>query len=181
MKRIILLAAVVSFCAATAFAQEVKVDVDATANFASYKTFGWDKSGTVARNPLIAALIVSSVESELTKRGLTKVDDNPDIKVAVTAAAGVDIQAVGPTWNNAKYQVWGGYTNPAAMHNVTTGTLLLDLVDTKSDMSVFRGVARQTLNRSSSADPAADARGVEKPIKKAVSKMFAKYPGGNRK
>ena len=181
MRRIILIAAVLSFCVASAAAQEVKVDVDATANFASYKTFGWDKSGTVARNPLIAALIVTAVESELTKRGLTKVDDNPDVKVAVTAAAGIDIQAVGPTWNNAKYQVWGGYTNPAAMHNVTTGTLLLDLVDSKSDMSVFRGVARQTLNRSSSADPAADARSVEKPIKKAVSKMFAKYPGGSKK
>lgn len=175
MKRIILAAAVV-LLSTTAFAQDVKVDVDATANFASYKTFGWDKSGTVARNPLIGALIVAAVESELIKRGLTKVDDNPDLKVAVTAAAGIDIQAVGPTWNNAKYQVWGGYTNPAAMHNVTTGTLLLDLVDTKSDMSVFRGVGRQTLNRSSSADPAADAKSVEKPIKKAVGKMFAKYP-----
>jgi hypothetical protein len=62
------------------------------------------------------------------------------------------------------------------MHNVTTGTLLLDLVETKKDMSIFRGVARQTLNRSTSADAAADAKSVEKPIKKAVGKMFEKYP-----
>jgi len=87
----------------------------------------------------------------------------------------MDIQAVGPTWNNANYVTWGGYTNPAALMNVTTGTLLLDL-ETKSGISVFRGVAKETLNRSTSADVAADAKSVEKLIKKAVSKMFKKYP-----
>ena len=179
MKRIILVAAVLSLSAAAAVAQSVKVNVDSTANFQSFKTFGWDK-GMVARNPLISVLIVNAVESELTKRGLTKAE-NPDLKVAVAAAAGADIQAVGPTWNNAQYQVWGGYTNPAALMNVVTGTLLVDLVDTKKDMSVFRGVAKQTLNRSSSANEAADAKSVEKPIKKAVSKMFAKYPVGSKK
>ncbi|HXI25995.1 MAG TPA: DUF4136 domain-containing protein, partial [Pyrinomonadaceae bacterium] len=92
------------------------------------------------------------------------------------AAAGMDIQAVGPTWNSANYRTWGGYTNPAALMTVTTGTMLLDLVERKSDMSVFRGVARETLNRSASGDVAADAKSVEKLIKKAVSKMFKKYP-----
>jgi len=176
MKSSIILAMAILFLSTPAvFAQKVNVDVDSTANFSSFKTFGWDK-GMVARNPIISQLIVTAVESELTARGLTKSADNPDLKVAVVAAAGMDIQAVGPTWNNAAYSVWGGYTNPAALMNVTHGTLLVDLVDTKKDMSVFRGVAKQTLNRSASADAAADARSVEKPIKKAVSKMFAKYP-----
>ena len=174
-----LVAAVLSLSVATAVAQNVKVDVDSTANFPSFKTFGWDK-GMVARNPLISALIVNAVESELTRKGLTKAD-NPDLRVAVAAAAGADIQAVGPTWNNAQYQVWGGYTNPAALMNVVTGTLLVDLVDTKKDISVFRGVAKHTLNRSSSGNEVADAKSVEKPIKKAVSKMFEKYPIGSKK
>ena len=179
MKRIIPVAIVLCLSAVAAAAQKVQVDVDSTVNFSAFKTFGWDK-GMVARNPLISSLIITTVESELTKRGLTKAD-NPDLKVAVAAAAGADIQAVGPTWNNAQYQVWGGYTNPAALMNVVTGTLLVDLVDTKKDMSVFRGVARQTLNRSSSGNEAADAKSVEKPIKKAVTKMFEKYPVGGQK
>ncbi len=180
MRRIILAAAVLSFSAAVSFAQSVKVDVDATADFPSFKTFAWDK-GMVARNPIISSLIVTTVEGELTKRGLTRVDANPDLKVAVAAAVGADIQAVGPTWNNAKYQVWGGYTNPAALMNIVTGTLLVDLIDAKKDMSVLRGVAKQTLNRSTSGDDAADAKSVEKTIKKAVTRMFEKYPGGKKK
>ena len=180
MKRSLVLATAILFLfTATAFAQKVKVDVDAAADFSSFRTFAWDK-GMVARNGLIGALIVNAVESELMKRGLTRVDANPDLKVAVAAAAGMDIQAVGPTWNNAKYQAWGGYTNPAALMNVVTGTLVLDLVDTKKDMSVLRGVAKHTLNRSESGNPAADAQSVEKPIKKAVGKMFEKYPIAKR-
>ena len=159
----------------TVFGQKVTVDVDATVNFSNFNTFGW-VGGQVSRNPLIGQIIVSAVESELTARGLTRKDDNPDIKVAVAAAAGMDIQAVGPTWNSANYRTWGGYTNPAAMMDITTGTLLIDL-ENKDGYSIFRGVAKQTLNRAASADPAADARSVEKLVNKAVSKMFKKYPG----
>ena len=176
MKRSIILAAAVLLLSTSAvFGQKVKVDVDTTVNFSAFKTFGW-APGVVARNPLISQMIIAAVESELTARGLTKSDDNPDVKVVVLAAAGMDIQAVGPTWNNANYRTWGGYANPAALMNITTGTLLVDLVDTRKDISVFRGVAKDTLTRPVSADMTADAKSVEKVVKKAVSKMFKKYP-----
>jgi|SRR6476620_11515488 len=176
MKPLFILAVAVLFLSAsTTFAQKVKVDVDSSVNFSHYKTFGWDK-GPVARNPIITDQIVKAVENQLIARGLTK-SDNPDIKVAVMAAAGMDLQAVGPTWNNVNYAVWGGYRNPAALMNVQTGTLLIDLLDTKNNSSVFRGVAKETLNRSVSADQVADAKSVEKLIQKAVVKMFKKYPG----
>jgi hypothetical protein len=172
---ITLATAILLLSVSTVLGQKVTVDVDSTVNFSTFKTFGWDK-GKVANNPIIGQLIVAAVESELTARGLTKSIDNPDIKIAVLAAAGMDLQAVGPTWNNVNYAIWGGYRNPAALMNVTTGTLLIDLVDTKNSTNVFRGVAKETLTRSVSADQAADARSVEKLVKKAVSKMFKKYP-----
>src|SRR3954466_12387194 len=141
MKLSIIFAALVLLAgAASVSAQKVTVDVDKTINFSNFKSFGW-APGAVARNPMIAQLIVSNVESALTARGLTKSADNPDLKVAVVAAAGLDIQAVGPTWNNTNYTTWGGYTNPAALMNITTGTLLIDL-ENKDGFSVFRGVAK---------------------------------------
>ncbi|HSE33601.1 MAG TPA: DUF4136 domain-containing protein [Pyrinomonadaceae bacterium] len=172
---IVLAAAVLLLSTSAVVGQKVQVDVDKTVNFSTFKTFGWAK-GIVARNPIISQMIIAAVESELTARGLTKSDDNPDIKVAVLAAAGMDIQAVGPTWNSANYRTWGGYTNPAALMNITTGTLLVDLVDTRNDIGVFRGVAKDTLTRPVSADMKADAKSVEKVVKQAVSKMFKKYP-----
>lgn len=176
---IILAAAVLVLSTSAVFGQKVKVDVDTTANFSTYRTFGWAE-GQVARNPIISQMIIAAVESELTARGLTRSADNPDIKIAVAAAVGMDIQTVGPSWN-INYITWGGYTNPAAVMNISTGTLLVDLVDTKKDMGVLRGVAKETLTRSPSADMTRDAKSVEKLIKKAVSKIFKKYPVESRK
>ena len=176
MKPSIILAAAVLFLSTSAvFGQKVTVDVDSTVNFSTFKTFCW-AGGLVARNPLITQMIIAAVENELTARGLTRSDNNPDIKVAVVAATGMDIQTVGPTWNSANYRTWGGYTNPAALMNVTTGTMLVDLVDTQRDISVLRGVAKETLTRSPSGDMTGDAKSVEQLIKKAVSKIFKKYP-----
>ena len=175
---IILAAAVLVLSTSVVVGQKVTVDVDRTANFSTFKTFGWAE-GMVARNPIISQMIISAVESELTARGLTKSADHPDIKVAVVAAVGIDIQTVGPSWN-INYVTWGGYTNPAAVMNISTGTLLVDLVDTQKDIGVLRGVAKETLTRSVSADVTRDAKSVEKLIKKAVSKIFKKYPAQNR-
>src|SRR4030095_9968804 len=104
---IILAAAVLLLITSAVFGQKVKVDVDTTVNFSTFKTFGW-ASGRGARNPIVSQTIIAAVESELTARGLTRSDDNPDIQVAVVAAAGMDIQAVGATWHNKNYFRWGG-------------------------------------------------------------------------
>jgi hypothetical protein len=159
-------------------AQKVKVDVDATANFASIKTYGWSE-GQMARNPLIADMIKTSIEKELSARGLT-FSATPDINVCVIAAVGMDIQGVGPTWNNERYRYWGGYGNPAALMNVQSGTLLIDLIETKRNMSIWRGVAKSTLNSNASGDINKDAKTVEGTVKKSVTKMFEKYPSGKK-
>ena len=60
-------------------AQKTSAAFDETVDFSNFKTFAFDKEG--ARNPFVNALIVSAVERELTSRGLTKVDVDPDLKV----------------------------------------------------------------------------------------------------
>ena len=62
------------------------------------------------------------------------------------------------------------------MWDVTTGTLLIDLFDPKMDRTVFRGTAKDVLQRAPSADMAADAKLVSKQINKGIAKIFKKYP-----
>jgi Domain of unknown function (DUF4136) len=180
MKKVSIFASVVFVLAflISAQAQKVKVDVDATANFSGIKTYGWAE-GQMARNPIIAEMIKTSIEKELAARGLT-FSATPDINVCVIAAVGMDIQGVGPTWNNERYRYWGGYGNPAALMNVQSGTLLIDLIETKRNMSIWRGVAKSTLDGNASGDLAKDAKTVEGTVKKSVSKMFEKYPSGKK-
>jgi hypothetical protein len=156
-------------------AQKVSVDVDKTVNFTVFKTFGW-AGGQMAQNPIVAEMIKTAITAELTARGLTFDAAAPNIRVSVMAATGIDIQGVGPSWNNEVYRSWGGYGNPNALMNVTSGTLLVDLLETDKNHSIWRGVAKKTLNESASGDLVKDAKSVEGVVKKAVEKMFAKYP-----
>jgi len=170
------MAAAVIFVASTCIeAQKIIVDVDGAANFATIKTFSWAE-GQIARNPQVAQIIKSTIESELTARGLSRNDTAPDIKISVMAAVGIDLQGVGPSWNNAQYRSWGGYGNPNALMNVSAGTLLVDLLQAPNNSSVWRGVAKKTLVGSPMDDPAKAAADNEKEIRNAIKKLFKKYP-----
>ena len=158
------------------YAQKTSAGFDGTANFSSYKTFAFDKGG--ARNPLVNQMIVAAVERELTSKGLTRVDANPDLLVVYLAATGSNLQVASVPFyhvvNPAYSGVWGGST--AMMWDVTNGTLVIDLYDKKAERTVFRGTVVEVLQRAPSADIAADAKIVSKPINKGVAKIFKKYP-----
>jgi len=163
------------FCT-VAQAQKTSAGFDSNANFSSYKTFAFDKSG--ARNPFVNKMIVDAVERELTARGLTKVAADPDLLVVYLAASGPNLQVASVPFyqvvNPAYSGMVGGHS--MAMWDVTTGTLVIDLFDRKADRIVFRGSASDVLQRTPSADLAADAKVVSKPINKGIAKIFKKYP-----
>ena len=121
-------------------------------------------------------MILTAVEQQLAAKGLTKVSDNPDLHVAYLAAVGFDIQVAQPSWGNAALPVFMGTTTVGQSWNVTTGTLVVDLIDRKSDRMVWRGAAKDTLSDPPTNDAAKDAKRVEKTVKKAVEKMFKKFP-----
>lgn len=173
---IIVLVVVASF----AHAQKIVVDVDKSFDFATFKTFGWAE-GQIAPKPTTSQSLVNAIEYELTSRGLVRNDTAPDIRIAVMAAAGMDLQGVGPSWNNERYKSWGGYGNPNALMNVIKGTLLIDLLETKNKYSVWRGVVKDVFVEPPTDNPAKDAKKMETLVNKTVSKMFKKYPVKPRK
>ena len=175
---LLLMLAIVVWSAFSTVAQAQKTSAafDETANFASYKTFAFDKSG--ARNPFVDKLIVEAVERELTSRGLTKVTDAPDVKVVYLAGTGMDVRVGNVPFYHVVNPAYSGMVGSATMNmwDVTTGTLVIDLLDRKSDRVVFRGTITDVLQRAPSADLKADAKIVSKPFNKGVAKIFKKYP-----
>lgn len=161
-------------------AQKVAVDYDKTVNFSKYKTYAWSQ-GKGARNPLIDQMILTGVEQQLSAKGLTKVDANPDLVVAYMAAVGFDIQVAQPSWSNAAMPLYMGITSTGQMWNVSVGSLIVDLVDKKSDQMVWRGTATETLPHGPTNNQAADAKSVAKPVRNCLAKMFKKYPVSDSK
>jgi uncharacterized protein DUF4136 len=164
-----------ALCSSLAVAQKTSVSHDPAPQFLNYKTFMFS-STSVARNPFVNEIIVKALELELTARGLTRVEKDADLRVSYFTATGFDLQT-----GDVSY----GYNiNPAheslipsgvAVSDVTTGTLLISLID-KKDRMVFRAMVKDVLRRAPSPDLAADAKIVTKPIKKGVAKVFKKYP-----
>ena len=157
-------------------AQKTSAAFDEKVDFSTYKTFAFDKEG--ARNPFVNALIVQAIERELTARGLTKVDTDPDLKVVYLAATVPDLQVQSVPFYHVVNPAYSGLVGSATMNmwDVTTGTLVIDLLDRKSDRTVFRGTITEVLQRAPSADLKADAKIVTKPINKGIAKVFKKYP-----
>ena len=157
-------------------AQKTSAAFDEKVDFSAFKTFGFDKEG--ARNPYVNNLIVEAIERELTSRGLTKVGVDPDLKVSYLAATVPNLQVQNVPFYHVVNPAYSGMVGSATMNmwDVTTGTLVIDLWDRKSDRVIFRGTITEVLQRAPSADLQADAKIVSKPINKGVAKIFKKYP-----
>lgn len=173
--RIIVVAAIILAAASLTAAQKMVVDVDKTVSFAAFKSYGW-AGGQIAPKASTSQMIVNAIERELNSRGLVRNDAAPDIRISVMAAAGIDLQGVGPTWNNERYKFWGGYGNPAALMNVAKGTLLIDLIETKNNHSIWRGVVKDVFVAPPTGNPVKDAEAMESLVNKTILKMFRKYP-----
>jgi len=179
----ILLAATVLLLPSGAVAQKVRTDYDHSANFEKYKTY---KLVKIKDNPDVSQLadqrIVSAIEAELAKKGLTKAEDNPDLLVGYQAAISHETQLNtysssmgGPGWGygGAWGYGWGGggmgsTTSTTTTSTIRNGTLAIDMMDPQRKQLVFRGVATDTLNDKPEKNT--------KKLNKALAKMFEKYP-----
>jgi hypothetical protein len=144
----------------------VSTDYDRAANFAPLKTYSW-RPGTPLPNPLNAQRLVDAIDANLKAKGLTKVDSGGDVTVTYHAAADktVDVQSF---QSGGAYSCWGGCTTSTTVTPVTIGTVIVDMVDTKSNKMLWRGSATDTV----SSDPKEN----EGKIQEGVHKMFEKFP-----
>jgi len=165
--------------AISARAQKVSVGADPALDLTKYKTYGW--SNVASANPIANQIVVSAVDTQLAAKGLTKVETNPELTVVVFGSSMSDIHVSNPSWSPSLNSIATGVAVGSQSWLVTKGTLVIDLLDTKTNNSVWRGTATDTLDRGPTGDKAKDAKTVEKPIRNAVKKMFKQFPHPSRK
>lgn len=163
-------AAALIVSAGKAGAQDVSYDYDMDAPFATFKTYAW-VPGHNLDDDFNHRRIVSAIDSQLTLKGLRKVEtsDNPDVLVAYHASFIKNLQVTGFSSG------WGGYrfasrSATARAEQIVIGTLVVDVVQASSKTIVWRGTARKEL------DPKASPEKREKNINKAAEKLFKMYP-----
>jgi hypothetical protein len=174
MKSIILLLLLIVGCS-VASAQKIQVGADPGVDVSKFKTYAWEGKN-ISANPFVGQAIISAVDRELAKKGLTKVESNPELTVVAVAATDTDLTMNYPSWTPGLNSIATGVVVGTTAWPVTKGTLVIDLVEPKTKNSVWRGQATDTLKQGPSGNAVKDAKSVQKTIDKAVEKMFKKFP-----
>jgi hypothetical protein len=172
-------------CASTL---HVRTDYDPAVNFKQYSTYSWH-DGTPAKDPFTDKKILAAVDAQLAKKGLRKVDTGGDLVVTYHAQSGqhVDLNTVYTTDSWGPYgwgrygpygrywygRPWGysGYgvtTARTTADTVTTGTVIIDLLDGKTHQLVWRGIGSDELN--------GDPKDLDASINAGAEKLFKDYP-----
>ncbi len=163
------LCAVLIICSALCIAQDVRYNFVPGTDFSKYKTYKWvEVQGGGHPDPIVSDQIKQAVDSQLSLKGLSKVDsDKADLYVAYQVAVNQERQ-----WN--AYGMggpvrWGGM-GTATSSTINIGTLVLDMYDSATKKAVWRGDATKTI--SPSKDPAKN----QEKLQKAVAKLLKNYP-----
>ena len=175
MKRAALILLLILSGSVSVAAQKVRVGADPAVDLSKYKTYTWAK-GMAGPNALVNAQIVAAVDHELAAKGLQKVETDPELTLAAWVWTESDMHVTNPSWAPALNSISTGVAVGSQGWAVTKGTLVIDISDTKTKNGVWRGTATDTLNHGPSGNKAKDAKNAEKPIRKAVEKMFRKFP-----
>jgi hypothetical protein len=170
-------------CHTLLFAQ-VKSDFDKEADFTKYKTYkflGWEENSDQILNDFDKKRLLESFQKELTARGMTKDESNPDVGITLFIVVQQKTSTTAYTNYNGGmgygYGRWGGWGAGYGMGSSTTtysqddyleGTIVIDFYDESTKKLVWQGI----LTKEVVENP----KKREKTIPKAVNKLMYQYP-----
>lgn len=146
------------------FAAEISIDADRTQDFSAFKTYAW-KGGDTASDPAVAAAIVADVDEQLAAKGMKKADTAPDLYVHYHVKQRDDVKIT--DWDEGKFKL---ENRKVTEKWAKVGTLVVDLVDAKTGMVIWRAGASETLKTAALSQDFLDG------LKRTVALMFTQYP-----
>jgi hypothetical protein len=152
-------------------AQQVYRDFDLTSSLSNYKSFAVfhrEKHGVETEQELQFARVAESVvEQEIGKHNLIKRSvDEADLLIVCYVFAQDKRVLMRLPYDETQLNIWSDIRNWQR-----EGNLVVDLIDSKSNRLVWRGIALRILKPNGENT---------KPIKKAMTRLFKKYPNSRK-
>ena len=167
----------------------VSTNLDRSANFSQYKTFGWLPAEVKVKNPVYDSKLIDrnikyAVEQEFAKRGIARNQTQPDLLVkyhTFTEKKKQQYNNYNPypfygygwgmmpyrwAWRMPYYGGWGGGFNNRE-YTYTAGTLVLDVIDNRTNELIWRGSIEGDVD---------NVNRLQKQVDKAVQAIMKKYP-----
>lgn len=175
MKALRLIPFLVFFVLASCNSIQVASDYDSKTDFSTYKTYTYFKDGIDKSeiSDLDKKRILNAIDTEMTLKGFSKSDKNPDVLINIFTQANQRVNV----YNNY-YSPWGGYYGwgwgpywGPSYNNVSTsveGILFIDILDSAKKELVWQGKGTGYLTR--------DRDKKEALIQEFVQKILKEFP-----
>jgi hypothetical protein len=146
----------------------IEAEADPKVNFSGYKTYAWLGSVGIVNDPEghweppafdADAAIISIADEALSKRGMSKVDSEPDMVIAY--ALGVDMEALQVKVNPD--------TKLSSLEDVPQAGLVMIMLDPETEFVTWIGIATAEVKNL-------DSETVQKRLEYAVKGMLKKLP-----
>ncbi len=170
----------------------VQTDFNPQASFSPLRTYAWlthagdDTREPAVNSPLVASRIRHAVDSTLESTGFEKTtNDNPDFRIAYNIFT-ENRARFDPSYGYSRFDYFGwrfghrryryGYFGVAPVYGrgrsyeYLETTLVIDIVDARTDETIWRGWARKSLNRNPSSED------VRKYVSEAVTEILEELP-----
>jgi len=164
----VVLALVLALTSSAARAQgpAVKVTSEPGTDFSKYKTYDWVETQEPVSDPVNHALITRAVERELEAKGVGKAEGGkPALRVRYYAK--VEKKVRGKGGQQSSLFDTTNLRTTVDFKRVDEGTLIVELYDNESRLTLWRGVATALAPRPDE---------VQEAINDAVKQLFTKYP-----
>lgn len=156
------------------------LDYDQSANFANYKTFAWVENASLTKDnddhqisSLMEMRVKAAVNQQLQSQGFTLVD-NAAADMLVDYHASVDTRIEDDKLSVSYGLGWGywgfGYQVRPTIDEYEVGTLVIDLIDSKTKQLIWRGAKESRLH----AKQTPQQRTAK--IRKTVSGLLQHFP-----
>ena len=157
---------------------KVDLDYDPARDFAAYHTYAWlpQPSGSDAdiRNDLVNARIVSAVDDSLAQKNMKQADKSAaDFLVTyhINIENRVDVQTVETGFHYRPSWHWGGgFDTETVVRQYKAGTLVLDIIDRKSDKLTWRGAVETRLREGLTPEQR------DQEVRDIVKALLAQFP-----
>ena len=136
---------------------------DPTANFASYRTFGWapapGAAGTDEPLQLLDRSIRAAIAAEMRRKGYEESAESPDLRIAYETASAEKIESQ-PVRVGVGVGSWGGNVGGSvsvgspSVRNYKEGTLVIHAIDGARNAEVWQGRVASRLEKGRT-EPAA--------------------------
>ncbi len=160
------------------------VDKDPSVAFETYRTYKWNvleknnSQNPIYKSELINQSLTASIDQELSKKGYvmdeSKYDFLVDFHIYVQSKTVEDRNYAGGYYRGERYYSnWGYEPGPYnwnegfGLYQYDDGTLLVDIVDAKSNKLVWRGATKRVVD---------EQRNISRDFAKNVARILHKFP-----